>query len=441
MKTVDLSTPLRVNGEQGRTIKFFTLGCKVNQYDTQVMRESLLRAGFKEITKGNRADFYLINTCTVTKNADRESRYLIRYARRNNPQAKILVYGCYAESNHDEIAKINGVNFVLRGKEKNRIIEILNYSNVRNALAKDNGLGTISGFPGHVRAFLKIQDGCDNFCSYCKVPFVRGEPRSKPLENIIKEAEGLIKRGFKEIVLCGICLGQYGRDLTGRINLGCVIKSLENLPGLLRIRLSSIEAGDISDELINKISKSKKFCRHLHIPIQSGDDAILKAMNRSYLRKDYLGLIRRIRNKIPGIAITTDVLVGFPGESEKAFKNTVDLVRKIHPLKAHIFPYSPREGTAAFSLKDRVCRELIKKRILVLGREAERLSHRYKEQFLNRNMDVLLERRNKKNPAFWLGHTDNYIQVLAKSGKEIKNRIVRLKLKKIIGDYVVADFC
>ncbi|MCX5702014.1 MAG: tRNA (N(6)-L-threonylcarbamoyladenosine(37)-C(2))-methylthiotransferase MtaB [Candidatus Omnitrophica bacterium] len=432
---------------RGRTIKFFTLGCKVNQYDTQAMRERFIRAGFRDIKNGKKSDIYVINTCTVTQGADRESRYLIRYVRRNNPQAAIAVTGCYAQSDSDEIKKIPGVTYVVKNDEKNRIIELLSKEQHYKEINWHNGLGKISNFPGHTRAFLKIQDGCSNFCSYCKVPLVRGSPRSKPLKNIIQEAEQLVRKGFKEIVLCGICLGQYGRDLDSRINLVNVLEALEDLTGLLRVRLSSIEAGDVSDQLINMISRSNptcrpkgKLCRHLHIPIQSGDDAILEKMNRNYCRKDYLKLIRKIKKYIPEVAITTDVLVGFPGESDKAFENSVNLVKKISPLKVHIFPFSPREGTLAFGFKDRISQEIIKKRMLRLSNIAESLSLSYRKKFLNKNMDVLIEQRNKKSRLFWSGHTDNYIEVIVKSSTNLKNQMMSLRLGRIFEDCVIANF-
>ena len=305
----------------------------------------------------------------------------------------------------------------------------------------------ITGFTGHTRAFLKIQDGCNNFCSYCKVPLVRGRSRSRPLEEIIKEAEQLVNNGFQEIVLCGICLGAYGRNSAVKSELVDVIDALEKIDGLLRIRLSSIEAGDVSARLIKKMAESNlacrqtgKLCRHLHIPIQSGDNEILKKMNRSYSRTDYLNLINRIKKSIPQIAITTDVLVGFPEENEANFKNTIDLIKKIIPLKVHIFPYSPRRGTSAYNFKDRESPAKIRRRILILEVIAESCALAYKKRFLNKNMDVLIEAQAKEDPCFWEGHTDNYIKVRIKSKEDLKNRLIRLRLKKINKDCVSANF-
>lgn len=411
-----------------KTVKFFTLGCKVNQYETQAIREQFIRAGFQELEDSHPADIYLINTCTVTHRADSESLNLMRRAKRENPKARIIVMGCLTELDENKIKKINGINLIVKNKDKNRIMEMFDKKKSQPITHHSQ---LITYFQGHTRAFLKIQDGCDNFCSYCKVPLVRGKSRSRDLGQIIKEANTLVENGFKEIVLCGICLGAYGKDLEPRISLVNVIEELEKISGLLRIRLSSIEAGDVCDELIDKMAKSKKLCQHLHIPIQSGDDEILKKMNRRYTRTDYLNLINKIKKKIPQIAITTDILVGFPGETEENFQNTVSLIKEILPLRSHIFPYSPREGTPAFNFSSQINPKIIKQRTAQLKAVTQDCSLKYYQQFLNKNMDVLIEGRCKEDMNFWQGHTDNYIKVLIKSKQRLKNKILVVKLKKI----------
>jgi len=427
-----------------KTVKFYTLGCKVNQYETQVIREHFASAGFKEIDNGKdeKADIYVINTCTVTQAADRKSRYFIHHAHRQNSSARIVVTGCYAQLDSDsaEIAKIPGVSHIIKNEDKDKILELLNGDNGLNGI---NGLKPkgISSFLEHSRAFLKLQDGCDNFCSYCKVPLVRGVLRSKPLNDIIQEAKRLVKNGFKEIVLCGICLGSYSRDLNPKISLAEVTRQLENIPGLLRIRLSSIEPAYVSDELIDTIACSKKLCRHLHIPLQSGDDEILRKMNRHYSSRDFFKLIQKIKSRIPEIAITTDVIIGFPGEKEINFKNTLGLIKEISPLKVHIFPYSPRKGTSAFGFRDRLRCELVKERILRLKESAEICAFNYKKQFINKDMDVLIEGRSKQNNKYWEGYTDNYVKVWVKSDKNLKNQLILLKLKRIVKDFILADLC
>lgn len=422
-----------------RTVKFYTFGCKINQYDTQAIREQFIRSGFKEINNGVRADICVINTCTVTQKADRESLYSIRQAQRKNPQAKIIVTGCFAEMDNKEILKQADNIVIARNKDKSRILELINENNEPNDTNDINTAG-ITSFSGHSRAFLKIQDGCDNFCSYCKVPLVRGKPRSKPIDQILKEAERLVGNGFKEIVLCGICLGAYGKDLGPIPGLEEVVEAIEGIPGLARIRLSSIEAIDITAKLINKISGSKKLCPHLHIPLQSGDGIMLKRMNRKYTPKEYINLIRKIKRAIPGISITTDVIVGFPGESEKSFGNTVGLIKRVVPLRTHIFPYSERKGTSAFGFEDKVSPEVVKERIARLKRVADSCALAYRKQFLGRNAAVLIEGRAKEDKRYWCGYTNNYLRVRLKADdKGLKNQLVAVKLKEINRDYIEAE--
>src|SRR3989338_31689 len=261
-----------------------TLGCKVNQYEGQLMRENLLKNGFLECGSMNLADIYIVNTCTVTHKADSESRHIIGLAHRTNPKARIVVTGCYVEKDSRDIFLLPGVKHIVGNEEKHDIASILSRG---KAGRSNSAYHRISDFKGHVKAFVKIQDGCDNYCAYCKVPLVRGQPKSKPIEYILEEARGLIEGGFKEIVLTGICLGSWGKDLSPNASLLDVLKALDTLEGSFRIRLSSIEPRYVTDELIGHISSNEKICRHLHIPLQSGDDDVLKRMNRPYLMDEY----------------------------------------------------------------------------------------------------------------------------------------------------------
>jgi len=371
----------------------------------------------------------VINTCTVTANADSDSLGAIRRAQRENPQARIIVTGCLAELDGNIIKAVG------------RKISVLKKQRIAHSAQR------ITHFKGHTRAFLKIQDGCDNFCSYCKVPLVRGRSRSRPIEEIIQEAEQLAKNGFKEIVLTGICLGAFN-------HLVELLGELEKIAGLLRIRLSSIEPQDVTDKLIAKISDSEKICPHLHIPLQSGDDEILKKMNRKYSAADYLRLIGKIKKRIPQIAITTDVIVGFPQEKEANFKNTIVVIKKILPLRVHIFPYSKREGTsAAVNFKgvsgrraglnlpygDEVSAPVVKERILRLKDISEKCALDYKRQFLHKKLNVLIESRSKEKPGFWSGYSGNYIKVMVKSKLNLKNQFISVKLNKIGANSSIAD--
>ena len=290
MKSISHSTLLKINPKRIRTIKFFSLGCKANQYDTQSIRERFLRKGFREVYKGELPDYFLVNTCTVTSGADQKSRNIIRRCIQSNLKAKVVVTGCLVENDWQSLVDIKGIGLVIK---------------------KSFFPEGISSFSQHTRAFLKVQDGCSNFCTYCKVALVRGRERSKGLKEIVEEATRLIACGYKEIVLTGICLGAYGRGFYPKRNLVDVIDSLEKIKGLSRIRLSSIEAGDVSPLLIQRLKNSNKFCRHLHIPIQSGDDSILKMMNRKYTSRKYLDLVARLKRNIAQLSITTDCLIGF----------------------------------------------------------------------------------------------------------------------------------
>ncbi|MBU1998709.1 MAG: tRNA (N(6)-L-threonylcarbamoyladenosine(37)-C(2))-methylthiotransferase MtaB [Candidatus Omnitrophota bacterium] len=408
------------------TIKFITLGCKVNQYETQAIREQFKKAGYQEEELFAPADAYLINTCTVTNKADSESLYYVRNSLRQNPQAKIIVTGCLTEHDARKISQIDCRIIIIRNKDKYRIASLL----VKGASTKDEG---ISDFKGHTRAFLKIQDGCDNFCSYCKVPLVRGSSRSKSWNRIIQEAQRLVRQGFKEIVLTGICLGSYGKDLgkgRGR-DLVSVIEELEKIEGLLRIRLSSIEFKYVSSRLLRKMQVSTKLCRHLHMPMQSGDNNILKAMNRKYTAEDFLVMVNRIKKILPGVAITTDILVGFPLEEEGNFLNTLELVKKIKPLKVHIFPYSPRPGTKACKLAQKNKPGIVKERILRLRQAAQACCRDYLKDFIGKKKRVLFEARIKERPYFWQGYTDNYIHVYLKSSDDLSNKFLNVRLLKV----------
>jgi len=411
------------------TVKLYTLGCKVNQYETQRIREGFGSSGFKEAKKNQRADIYIINTCTVTHRADSDSLKSIRRARKENPSAKVIVTGCLSELDDEKIRDLDGVEIIVKNKDKEKISSYLKNFGGRR-FPKTTPTRGITSFSGHTRAFLKIQDGCNNCCSYCRVPLARGASVSRLRREIIREAGELVKGGFKEIVLTGICLGAYGRDLAPKDDLVSLIKELEEIPGLRRIRLSSIEAADITDNLIKRISASAKLCRHLHIPLQSGDDQILKKMNRSYTGDDYLRLIKKIKRMAPGISITTDCLVGFPGESKENFLNTLSLIRKISPLRTHIFTYSPREGTAAFSMQQMLKPEEIRERFHRLNQLSGLCARKNRRRFLGKKMSVLVERRSNDNPKLWEGYSDNYIRVRFPDKRNLKNQIIKVCLDK-----------
>ncbi len=401
------------------TIEFFTLGCKANQYDTQSIRERLLNKGFLQAPVGSQPDYCLINTCTVTSGADQKSRNIIRRCIQSYPQAQIIVTGCLVEKDWSQLQNIPGVDWIIK---------------------KSFFSEGISSFSQHTRAFLKIQDGCSNFCSYCKVALVRGKERSKNLKIILQEAKRLVDNGYREIVLTGICLGAYGKNSATKDPLVQVINSLAAIPGLWRLRLSSIEAGDVTSGLIKCLQQCKKLCSHLHIPIQSGDDRILKLMNRKYSRKKYEDLIASLKAHLPGVAITTDCLVGFPGESEANFENTVELVKKIIPLKVHVFPYSSRPFTRAARFTGSVDPKIIRSRCRRLAQVAQLCRQDFMQKFLGNTVQVLVEDQ-VSDYSHWLeGLTGNYLKVRLPFIAGLKNTIINVRVKQIRQDCLVGEY-
>jgi len=421
-----------------KTVAFKTLGCKVNQYETQAIREQFMRAGFREILDGP-ADIYVINTCTVTAATDSKSRQLIRAFHRLNPEAMIVATGCYVERDRAEVEAIKGVNFIIRNDHKNDIVKIIQESRVSSRERNSYLPLRISGFFGHTRAFLKVQDGCNRCCSYCKVRIVRGRSRSRDIDDIVEEAKRLAGAGFKEIVLSGIQLGSYGQGLEEGADLCSLIGRVEPIEGIQRIRLSSIEPMDVTDRLIKIVQSSDRLCRHLHIPLQSGDDSILARMRRGYRARDFEALIRKIRRSVKQVSITTDVMVGFPGEEDLQFRRTLELVRRVIPNRVHIFPYSRREGTEAARLMHTVSPEEIKERVARLKEIALSSSFIYRKQFLGHKVDVLVESKPDQRTKLLCGYTDTYIKILLDGPEGLMNQIVPVEVTEVKRDYTAGQ--
>ena len=389
------------------TFAIKTLGCKVNQYETQVLRENLLRFGFRE-SGAREADLAIINSCTVTDRADKKTVKLIRKVKRENSGAKIFVTGCYAVFAEDikKLRSLPEVYRVVPGGDKLRLPLIL--SSLFGKGGSDKQVKEqVSGFDFHTRAFVKIQDGCDQNCSYCKVSLVRGPSRCRGEQDILAEMIRLVKAGYREIVLTGICLGAW-RGNEGR-GLPDLLKKIEGLKGDFRVRLSSIEPNHIDDALIKTIAASRKVCRHLHVPLQNGSDRILDAMNRRYTTGQFSRLVGRIRKRMPLAGLTMDVIAGFPGESEKDFKRTLKFIRKIKPSRLHVFRYSDRNGTRSFSSSGKVPLEISKNRVERLMRTGNELQAEFCAKFVNREVDVLVEQRSGR--TFLEGYTGEYLRM------------------------------
>lgn len=421
-----------MNTETSTNLRFFihTLGCKVNQYESQAMREILLKAGFKESISKEAADIYIINTCTVTYKADSESRYWATQFHRISPKAKIILAGCGVEKDAGRLSFLPGVSDIVKNEDKSRIAEILSDVSVPGPRSPVPGL-SITDFKDHEKAFVKIQDGCSNFCAYCKVPSVRGMPRSKPLKNIIEEISALVANGFKEIILTGICLGAWGSELSADIGLVDVLETIDGIPGNFRIRLSSIEPKYVTGELIDHIAKDNRLCKHLHMPIQSGDDEILSKMNRPYTAVQLRSIIIKVRDKIPGVGITTDVLVGFPGETDRHCWNTVNFIKDMLLARTHIFPFSKREGTVAYSMSGAIPDDEIRKRFQRMKTAATTASYLYREKFLNKSVEVLVESKRDKRSGHLTGYSDNYIKVMFDGPDSLMKNIVPVKIEEL----------
>ena len=422
-----------------KTCAFITLGCKVNQYETQAIRESLAAKGFIETTPEKPADLYVINTCTVTSVSDEKSRHYIRKIKRKNPASTVVVTGCYAEAEVEAVKKMEGVDFVITKSEEPRLADIVSNRDgksrfgreIKNMPSDENSIFDlkISNFKGHTKAFLKIEDGCDVYCSYCIIPYVRGSVRSRSLKDIKEEAERLIQNGYKEIILTGIHLGAYGKDTSRKHHLLDVIYMLSNLSGFERLRLSSIEVNEITNELIEFVACSKKMCPHFHIPLQSGDDFILKRMNRKYTASQYLEILANIRSKIDLPSLTTDVMVGFPGEKDVHFENTISLCKKAGFSRMHIFSFSSRDGTPAARMPDHCSPQAIKQRKTKLETVANNLAFAYKEQFLNKPAEVLVEAERDAKTNKLCGYSERYIRVLFDGTDTMKNTIVFVRVE------------
>ncbi len=424
-----------------RSVKFYTLGCKTNQYETQAIREELQSSGaFKEVDRDIKSDIYIINTCTVTAKADKDSRYAVRHCFKENPSAQIVVTGCLTQMDEGMVRGLSGVSCVVKNNEKHKIAAILTNSLGRSA---DGASGVdlesrnytplkINNFKDRDRAFIKIQDGCDSHCSYCKIPLVRGGSRSRPQNDITDEIKRLIKEGFKEVVLTGICLGDWGRGLDGDLRLSVLLERIDSIAGDFRVRLSSIEPNMVTVDLLEAIAASKRICPHLHIPLQSGSDRILKLMKRPYTGKGYRDIINRAKRIVKDISITSDVMVGFPGESDKDFKDTVRVIRHTVPSRLHIFSYSKRVGTLASSLKDDVGISRIKARREYLKDLAEETSYKYRRRFLNKKVEGLVEARRDPKTGLFTGYTERYIKFFLQNGQEpLAGKLIPLKVSKV----------
>ena len=421
-----------------KKVAFCSLGCKVNQYETNAMAQKFIEHGYEVVEFDEYADVYIVNTCTVTNVADRKSRQMLRRAKEINKDATLVACGCYAQVAKEELKKIPEIDLIIGNNEKNDIIQI-----VENHIAQKGAedlvsdvmykldyveLGTTT-YTEKTRAVIKVQDGCDRFCSYCLIPYARGHIRSRKIENVIEEIKKVVEEGINEVVITGIHIASYGRDFKGE-NIGLIdlLEEINKIQGLHRIRLGSIEPTIITDEFVERLSKLDKICDHFHLSLQSGCTETLKRMNRRYTTEEFIDVTKRLRSKFPNAALTTDIIVGFPGETDDEFNTTYEFLKEIAFYKMHIFKYSQRKGTKAAVMPNQIdgkIKEERSKKLIELSNENE---YNYNKKYIGKQVEVLFEEREGE---YLKGHTTNYIVVKHKTDKDdLINKIAKVTVSE-----------
>lgn len=415
---------------------FCTLGCKVNQYETQAMLELFEKAGYETADFDEPADVYVVNTCTVTQTGDKKSRQMISRAHAHNPKAKIIVVGCYSQVAPEEVEKLPGVWMVLGTKDRSRVVELF-----ESSLKEEHSVAVVEPLinrdvfeeisatkESRTRAHLKIQDGCDRYCTYCIIPYARGAIRSRTLKSICTEMEKLAQAGYPEIVLTGIHVMSYGRDFRDGTTIADAFALAEDINGIKRVRLGSIEPNMADEAFVKAVKNSEKVCRHFHLSLQSGSAGVLKRMNRRYTPEEYEACVERLRAAMPNCAITTDVIAGFPGETEEEFVETETFIKKLALSRIHVFPFSARKGTKAASMDGQIAKNIKAirtKRLIELG---NKLEEKYLNSFLNTIQEVLFEECEE---GYVYGHTGTYVRVLVKGGEELVGMLKNVFVEKL----------
>lgn len=410
-----------------RKFRVATLGCRTNQYESAAYANQLRQLGFVEAAENEQADVCIVNTCTVTEGADRSSRHQIRQLAQKNPGTQLLVTGCLAERLPQEIGAMQGVTHLVPNSEKEKLL---------GRLFKEEELPefAIDAFGGHTRAFVKVQDGCNSFCTYCIIPYTRGRSRSRPAMEIIREIEGLIKNGYKEVVLTGINIGDFEEGPDFR--LAELVRAVDEIEGLKRLRLSSIDPDEVDDALMEAILEGKTTCPSLHIVLQSGSNAILKRMNRKYTRQIFLESVQRLKKAAPDFGFTTDVIVGFPGESEADFEETLEVMREVEFAKVHMFPYSNRARTRAALYPNQVPPAEIDRRKQILLRASEQIAFDLRQRYIGRTLEVLLE---DQEGDYFTGHSANFLRILVPAMGRSSNELIKVRCTENRPDGLLAE--
>lgn len=427
-----------------KKVAFYTLGCKVNQYETESIKNQLIKKGYEEVSFEDKADIYIVNSCTVTSVADRKTRNMLRRAKKINPNGAVIVTGCYAQTNSKELLEMEDIDYVIGNTDKSGIVNFIeDIENRTMEKLKNHNIFLDSEYAEYEfatlremsRAYVKIQDGCNNFCSYCKIPFARGKSRSRQKNNILKEITKLSQEGFKEIILIGINLGAYGEDLENGGNFEDLLKDILKVEGIERVRIGSVYPDKISDEFIEMFS-NPKLMPHLHISLQSCDDTVLKRMRRKYGSSLIEERLTKLRKAVPNMEYTADVIVGFPGESQEMFENSYNLIDKIGFSGLHIFQYSDRENTLASTFEDKIDPKVKKERADELEKLKEIMAERERKKYLDRELKVLVE---EEKDGYLYGYSENYLRVKFKGKATSLNHIVSVKIDSLEKEMLIGN--
>ena len=431
-----------------KKVAFYTLGCKVNQYETESLKNKLLHLGYEEVNFDDYADFYVVNSCTVTSVADRKTRNILRRTKKINKEAKVIVTGCYAQTNAEDLLKIEEVDYVVGNKDKTKVVDVIEEinNNIKEQpilvqdMFKDEEYQELelATFREMSRAYIKIQDGCNNFCSYCKIPFGRGKSRSREFDNIILEAKKLSEEGYKEIILIGINLGDYGKDLKGSVDFEDLLEELIKIEKIKRIRIGSVYPDRITNRFIEIMKNNKKLVPHLHISLQSCDDFILTRMKRNYGVSLIQERLLKLKKEVENIEYTADVIVGFPGETNKMYENTKETIKKIGFSGVHVFPYSEREKTLAVNFDNKVNSNEKKRRVLDLEEDIEKNSFEIRKKYIGKKLIVLIE--EEKN-GFFYGYSENYLRVKVEAKNLNVNDEVEVKIISVEKELLISELC
>jgi threonylcarbamoyladenosine tRNA methylthiotransferase MtaB len=413
-----------------KTVAFCTLGCKVNQYETNAMMQKMIEAGYEVVDFETKADIYIINTCTVTNMADKKSRQMLRRVKEINPEAILVAVGCYAQVAKEKLEQIPEIDLILGINEKNDIVEYVEQASkntyVSDVLHQTEFLdfGDVT-YTEKTRAVIKVQDGCNQFCSYCIIPYARGRIRSRKPESVIKEITDVAKEGIKEVVITGIHIASYGKDfdIVPEYRLIDLLEEIQKVDGIQRIRLGSLEPTLITEEFVTRLKKLSKICDHFHLSLQSGCDETLKRMNRKYTTDQFKHVVELLKNAYPEVHLTTDVIVGFPGETEEEFNKTYEFLKEIKFYKMHVFKYSPRSGTVAAKMPNQIDGNVKEERSNKLIELSDKNEKEYNQQYIGKEVEVLLEEREGE---YLKGHTTNYMVVKMKTNENLENTIQKI---------------